>query len=227
MRDASKFGAQTTASEVAEGTDLSGKLALVTGGSSGLGQETARVLAERGAHVIITARDVAKGEDVAGGDPQLDRQSPGRGRGARARFAEEHPRLRRALSFTARRSPHPGRQRGRDGESVHEDPGRLRVAVRLESRRPLPRHLLARASAVEGRSEPHRFGELAGPPSIARRLRRHTVRAAPVRQVAGVRAVEDGERALRGRARASPGGARGARQCAASRAASSPSSAGT
>ncbi len=65
MRDASKFGAQTTASEVAEGVDLSGKLALVTGGSSGLGQETARVLAERGAYVIITARDVPKGEAVA------------------------------------------------------------------------------------------------------------------------------------------------------------------
>ncbi len=65
MRDASKFGAQTTASEVAEGIDLRGKLALVTGGSSGLGQETARVLAERGAHVIITARDVPKGETVA------------------------------------------------------------------------------------------------------------------------------------------------------------------
>jgi len=65
MRDASKFGAQTTASEVAEGIDLRGKLALVTGGSGGLGQETARVLAERGAHVIITARDVPKGEAVA------------------------------------------------------------------------------------------------------------------------------------------------------------------
>jgi NAD(P)-dependent dehydrogenase (short-subunit alcohol dehydrogenase family) len=65
MRDASKFGAQTTASEVAEGIDLRGKLALVTGGSSGLGQETARVLAELGAHVIITARDVPKGEAVA------------------------------------------------------------------------------------------------------------------------------------------------------------------
>src|SRR5213594_3910628 len=67
MRNASKFGPQTTASEVAEGVDLHGKLALVTGGSSGLGQETARVLAERGAHVIITARDVPKGEAVAAG----------------------------------------------------------------------------------------------------------------------------------------------------------------
>jgi len=65
MRDASKFGADTTAAEVAEGIDLTGKVALVTGGSSGLGQETARVLASRGAEVILTARDVAKGEAVA------------------------------------------------------------------------------------------------------------------------------------------------------------------
>src|SRR5262245_18382829 len=65
MRDATKFGAETTASEVADGIDLRGKVALVTGGSSGLGQETARVLATRGAHVILTARDVPKGEAVA------------------------------------------------------------------------------------------------------------------------------------------------------------------
>src|SRR5262247_3989545 len=65
MRDAAKFGAETTASEVTEGIDLSGKVTLVTGGSSGLGQETARILAARGAHVILTARDVPKGELVA------------------------------------------------------------------------------------------------------------------------------------------------------------------
>ena len=65
MRDATKFGAETTASEVADGIDLHGKVALVTGGSSGLGQETARVLAERGAHVILTARDMPKGETGA------------------------------------------------------------------------------------------------------------------------------------------------------------------
>jgi NAD(P)-dependent dehydrogenase (short-subunit alcohol dehydrogenase family) len=66
MRDATKFGAETTASEVAAGIDLSGKVALVTGGSSGLGRETGRVLAERGAQVILTARDIPKGEVVAG-----------------------------------------------------------------------------------------------------------------------------------------------------------------
>src|SRR5579862_7135149 len=67
MRDPAKFGAETTASEAAEDIDLRGKVALVTGGSSGLGQETARVLAARGAHVILTARDVPKGEAVAAG----------------------------------------------------------------------------------------------------------------------------------------------------------------
>ena len=67
MRDAAKFGAETTTSDVLAGTDLHGKVALVTGGSSGLGQETARALAEKGAHVILTARDVAKGEAVAAG----------------------------------------------------------------------------------------------------------------------------------------------------------------
>lgn len=49
MGDAAKFGAEMTASEVGEGIDLRGKVAPVTGGSSGPGQETARVLAERGA----------------------------------------------------------------------------------------------------------------------------------------------------------------------------------
>jgi NAD(P)-dependent dehydrogenase (short-subunit alcohol dehydrogenase family) len=65
VRDATKLGAETTASEAAEGIDLRGKVALVTGGSGGLGQETARALAERGARVILTARDVPKGEAAA------------------------------------------------------------------------------------------------------------------------------------------------------------------
>jgi NAD(P)-dependent dehydrogenase (short-subunit alcohol dehydrogenase family) len=63
----SKFGHDTTTDEVLEGIDLDGKSALVTGGSGGLGAETARALASKGARVVITARDLAKGEAVAEG----------------------------------------------------------------------------------------------------------------------------------------------------------------
>ena len=54
------FGASSTAEEVTEGLDLEGKLALVTGCNSGLGLETMRVLAMRGAHVIGTGRTLEK-----------------------------------------------------------------------------------------------------------------------------------------------------------------------
>lgn len=59
------FGRDTTTNEVLEGIDLTGKLALVTGGTSGIGEETARALASKGARVVITARDAVKGEEVA------------------------------------------------------------------------------------------------------------------------------------------------------------------
>ncbi|QIH08973.1 MULTISPECIES: SDR family NAD(P)-dependent oxidoreductase [unclassified Pseudomonas] len=55
----SGFGAASTAAEVLAGRDLSGTLALVTGGHSGLGLEATRALAQAGAQVIVTARDVA------------------------------------------------------------------------------------------------------------------------------------------------------------------------
>ena len=58
----SSFGAESTGEEVTKGLDLSGKTALVTGCNSGLGFETMRVLALRGAHVIGTGRTLAKAE---------------------------------------------------------------------------------------------------------------------------------------------------------------------
>ena len=60
-----QFGAQSTASEVVADLDLSGISAIVTGASGGLGAESARALAERGARVTLTARDTAKGEAAA------------------------------------------------------------------------------------------------------------------------------------------------------------------
>jgi len=58
----SGFGAHSTASEVLQGIDLTGKLAIVTGGYSGLGLEATRALRAAGAHVIVPARrpEVAK-----------------------------------------------------------------------------------------------------------------------------------------------------------------------
>lgn len=54
------FGATSTTDEVLSGVDLKGKRVLVTGVSAGLGIETARSLAARGAHVVGAARDLAK-----------------------------------------------------------------------------------------------------------------------------------------------------------------------
>jgi NAD(P)-dependent dehydrogenase (short-subunit alcohol dehydrogenase family) len=51
---------ETTTAEVLDGVDLSGKLALVTGASTGIGLETARALAAAGAHVVLAGRDAAR-----------------------------------------------------------------------------------------------------------------------------------------------------------------------
>jgi NAD(P)-dependent dehydrogenase (short-subunit alcohol dehydrogenase family) len=59
------FGFESTAAEVVAGIDLTGKRAIVTGGSSGIGIETARALAEAGADVTLAVRDTAAGERVA------------------------------------------------------------------------------------------------------------------------------------------------------------------
>lgn len=52
----SGYDAQTTARQALDGADLSGKIAIVTGGASGLGLETTRALVSAGATVIVSAR---------------------------------------------------------------------------------------------------------------------------------------------------------------------------
>ena len=49
--------------------DLGGRTAVITGANSGLGLETAKVLARRGARVVLAVRDTAKGDEAARGVP--------------------------------------------------------------------------------------------------------------------------------------------------------------
>jgi NAD(P)-dependent dehydrogenase (short-subunit alcohol dehydrogenase family) len=60
QRVGSPFHAKSTGAEVLAGIDLTGKIAIVTGGYSGIGLETTRALAAAGAKVIVPVRDPPK-----------------------------------------------------------------------------------------------------------------------------------------------------------------------
>jgi NAD(P)-dependent dehydrogenase (short-subunit alcohol dehydrogenase family) len=59
------FGFSSTADEVLRGVDLDGKHAIVTGGASGIGIDTARALAKAGASVTLAVRNVDAGKVIA------------------------------------------------------------------------------------------------------------------------------------------------------------------
>ena len=59
------FGFRSTVDDVIDGIDLSGKYSIVTGGSSGIGIETARALAKAGANVTLAVRKTDAGEEIA------------------------------------------------------------------------------------------------------------------------------------------------------------------
>ncbi len=56
----SGFNAKSTSTEVIKGIDLTGKIAIVTGGNTGIGLETVKTLAKAGATVIVPARNIEK-----------------------------------------------------------------------------------------------------------------------------------------------------------------------
>ncbi|MDN3026865.1 SDR family NAD(P)-dependent oxidoreductase [Streptomyces sp. S.PB5] len=63
----SGFDARSTAADVLAGLDLTGRLAVVTGGYSGLGLETTRALTEAGARVVVPARRPAVAREAVAG----------------------------------------------------------------------------------------------------------------------------------------------------------------
>jgi NAD(P)-dependent dehydrogenase (short-subunit alcohol dehydrogenase family) len=68
----SGFGAHSTASQVVQGIDLTGKLAIVTGGYSGLGLETTRALSAAGCHVLVPALRRHVAEEVLQDVPSVE-----------------------------------------------------------------------------------------------------------------------------------------------------------
>ncbi|KJE23534.1 dehydrogenase of unknown specificity, short-chain alcohol dehydrogenase like [Frankia torreyi] len=105
---------------VADVPDQRGRTAIVTGANSGLGFETARVLAEHGATVILVCRDAARARLAAArirvGIPasdvrveQLDLASLASVRSAAERIRAAHPRLDLLINNAGVMCPPPGR----------------------------------------------------------------------------------------------------------------------
>ncbi len=96
-KGASGFGYSSTAEQVTEGISLKGKTILVTGAASGLGTETVRVLAARGARVLATGRTTesveracrAFGEQVVAHECELSKPASIRACVERVRAAEQ------------------------------------------------------------------------------------------------------------------------------------------
>ena len=204
-----EYGHDTTAAEVARGIDLSGRRIIVTGGASGIGVETARALAGTGADVTLAVRDLAAGERTAGEIIESTGNSDVRVAAPRPRRPGVGRGLRRGLDGPPARAR---QQRRRDGVSRDAHARGLGAAVRHQP----PRALRARARAARRargrRRRPHRRGQLRGAPPLAGRLRGHPLRAARLRPVAGLRPVQDGQRAVRGRGDAPLGRRRHHRQ---------------
>jgi len=68
----SGFNAKSTAEEVIKGINLEGKIAIVTGGNSGIGLETVKTLVKAGAKVIVPARDLEKAKRNLDGIPNVE-----------------------------------------------------------------------------------------------------------------------------------------------------------
>ncbi len=68
----SGFNAKSATEEVIKGISLEGKIAIVTGGNSGIGLETVKTLAKAGAKVIVPARDIEKAKRNLDGIPNVE-----------------------------------------------------------------------------------------------------------------------------------------------------------
>lgn len=68
----SGFNAKSTTNDVIKGIDLTGKIAIVTGGNTGIGLETVKTLAHAGATIIVPARDLEKAKKNLANIPNVE-----------------------------------------------------------------------------------------------------------------------------------------------------------
>jgi len=189
------FGFDSTAAQVIEGIDLSAKRAIVTGGSSGIGIETARALAGAGAEVTLAVRDTGAGDRAAAditattGNAvhvgRLDLSDQGSVAGFVANWSGPlHILINNAGVIFARP---PADRRGL-GDDVRDQPPRpLRARAR-------PARLTRRC-----RRRADRVAQLRRAPELAGDIRRRQLHLPALRSGSRLRAVQDRQRALRRR----------------------------
>ena len=177
------YGFETTTDEVIDGVDLTGKIAVVTGASAGIGVETARALAAAGAHVVLAARNAERTEAAAesirervpGAELEVGMLDLTSLDSVRA-FAGVVPRTPRRVAVARQ-------QRRGHVHALRAHRRRLRDAVRHQPRRPLPAHVPARPRAPRRRTLTSGEPELRWPHGLRHRLGRSQLRAARLRQV--------------------------------------------
>ncbi len=191
------FTATSTATEVAEGIDLAGKRAVVTGASSGIGIETARVLALAGAEVTLAVRNTSAGEKVAA---EINRATGAH----RVRVAElELAHLASVRAFAALWGHTPLHLLVNNAGIMATPLGRTPAGWEQQFATNHLGHFalttaLRPALAAAGGARIVSLS-LARAPALAGGLRRHQLRAPRVRPVAGLRPVQDRQHPVRRR----------------------------
>ncbi len=188
------FGPTTTAAEVISGIDLKGKVAIVTGGSAGIGAETARVLSGAGALVIVAARDPKKAEQALAGMKgvelwPLDLADPVSIDQFATAFVDSNRRLDLLINNAGiMATPLTRDARGYEIQFATNHLGHFQLTGRLWS---------ARASG----ERPSRLPFVRRPPLCRGRSGRPELRQTGLRQVGGLRSVQVREFVVRGRTR--------------------------
>ena len=205
------YGFETTTDEVIDGVDLTGKIAVVTGASAGIGVETARALAAAGARVVLAARNAERTEAAAesirervpGAELEvgtLDLTSLDSVRAFAAWYLERHDELQLLVNNAG--VMYTPFERTADGFEMQF--GTNHVGHFLLTCLLVPALLAGAPSRVVNLSSGGHMGSdiVWDDPEL---------RAARVRQVRGLRPVEDGQHPLQRRARPPPGRSRRAR----------------